>query len=697
MNRGLFLFSIICCSICIFTGCQKPVPQPQAKNGVLDLSDWDFEQKGIVQIRGDFLFEWKNFSSTTEIKGAKDYLKTPGSWNNFQYEKQKVGAVGYGTYGFQLILPKENRQNLGIQFGHVSTAYRLFVEDSLIAQVGNPQKTEEQTVPLYFEQVYLLPDFSKDTLTITLQVANFHTGYSGGIIFPPEVGSYQSLLKKYNSNVNLIFFLFGSLIIIGLYHISLFAYRPQDRSTLYFALLCLLIALRSIGTDKYNLIEYLTWYNFPVRMKVAYLSYSLSLLVLFPYFKSLFPKEVSIWVLRIGLRVTGLYSFFVLATPEVIFSSTLSYFQFFTLCSLFYALGTLILAIIRKREGAFLFLLGFLILGVGVINDILYFDLVINTGAIFPYTMFLFILIQAIMLSIRFSKSFLQTEILSKELNEMNQNLEKIVLQRTQSLKETTQILQKKNKNITDSINYAKRIQEAVLPSITKIQSFFPNSFLLFRPLSTVSGDFYWAEEIENNKVVLAVADCTGHGVPGAFISLIADSFLTQIIVSQKIYEPHKVLKLLNQYIFNALNQAESQNKDGMDIALCVIDKNSSKLEFAGARRGFLFVQEGEMQYIKGTKASLGGTKKDIDFEAHSIELKNDFYFYLFSDGYPDQFGGEDGKKFMLKKLKKLIFDNHQKPMTEQNEMLKQTLIDWMNKGEESQIDDITVLGVKLT
>ena len=697
MNRGLFYFLILFLSIFLLNGCQEPISQPEIKEGILDLSEWDFKRKGTIQIRGDYSFAWKSFQTSAEIRQSKHFITAPGNWNQHQWEGQNLESGGFATYGLQIILPKQNRKALGLHIDEIGTSYRLYIEDSLISQIGNPQKNRKETSPLFLEKIYPIPEYEKDTITLVFQVANFHTK-NGGIWYAPEIGEYQILEGVLNWEIHLDFFLLGSLVIIGFYHLGLFVYRPQERSTLYFSLLCLIIAMRTIGLSGFNLSEYWQLYVFEFREKISYLTFSLSVLVLFSYFYSLFPKESSLWVLRIGFTFIILYSLWVLISPNRLYSYTLIYFQLFTLLALIYGLGSLVLGILRRRREVLLFTLGFIILGIGTINDILHADKIINTGFVFSYTLFLFVLVQAIMLSIRFSKSFYQAETLGKELNQVNQNLENIVFKRTQSLKETTKILQTKNQNITESINYAQRIQEAFLPSISKIQSIFPDSFILFKPLATVSGDFYWAEEIDHDKIVVAVADCTGHGVPGAFMSLIAESFLRQIVVLQKIYEPNQILKLLDEYTFDALNQAENQNQDGMDISLCVIDKKNQCLQFAGARNGLIFIEEGKMQFIKGTKASLGGIKQDIDFEVHDLNIAGqDVYFYLFSDGFQDQFGGQKSKKFMLKNLRELILGNHQKSMEEQKKVLKNTLTEWMQTGDEPQIDDVTIMGVKLS
>jgi serine phosphatase RsbU (regulator of sigma subunit) len=251
-----------------------------------------------------------------------------------------------------------------------------------------------------------------------------------------------------------------------------------------------------------------------------------------------------------------------------------------------------------------------------------------------------------------------------------------------------------KNKNITDSINYAQRIQQAILPLKEDIDKSLNEYFILYKPKDIVSGDFYFYA-LQNNKVVIAVVDCTGHGVPGAFMSMIGNNLLNQIIIEKGITRPSEILNQLNRGVKRALKQ-ESENSettDGMDIALCSIDIKNRTMEYAGAMRP-LFHTSGEFNKISGDKASIGGaTNENYQFTNHELNLKQGDSIYIFTDGYVDQFGGENGKKFMTKNLKNLLAFIHQKNMNEQYQILNNTLIDWSK--EKEQVDDILVVGIK--
>ncbi|MCS6967468.1 MAG: GAF domain-containing protein [Cytophagales bacterium] len=255
--------------------------------------------------------------------------------------------------------------------------------------------------------------------------------------------------------------------------------------------------------------------------------------------------------------------------------------------------------------------------------------------------------------------------------------------------------IQKSNEKITASLNYASRIQNAMLPDPAQIAHCLPDSFVFFRPRDIVSGDFYWMQE-KNGKVLLAAVDCTGHGVPGAFMSMIGIDLLNEIVNQRGITQPDQILNLMHRRIRQALKQDVTQNRDGMDIALCMIDERAKSLAFAGARTSIVYLQNGELFEIKGNNVPIGGLQheKDRIFTCYWISLEMPTTFYLFTDGYKDQFGGENNTKLTARLFKQLLYDIHQYPAPTQKQLLADYLEKWM--GNNPQLDDILVIGVKI-
>lgn len=263
-------------------------------------------------------------------------------------------------------------------------------------------------------------------------------------------------------------------------------------------------------------------------------------------------------------------------------------------------------------------------------------------------------------------------------------------------LNEKNVLISHQKQEITDSIRYASRIQTSVLPPLERFSKLLPNSFVLFLPRDIVSGDFYWITAIENRVIVVA-ADCTGHGVPGAFMSMLGVSFLDEIVSKESIFAPNCILDKLREHIKRTLSQTgkKDEQKDGMDIALCVIDTDARKVDYSGAYNPLYLVRDGELQEFKANKMPIGIHITDNEpFTCTSVDYIPGDMFFIFSDGYADQFGGKDGKKFMSKPFKRLLTDVATLPAEEQRQRIFDAHKEW--KGDHDQVDDILVIGFRL-
>lgn len=257
-------------------------------------------------------------------------------------------------------------------------------------------------------------------------------------------------------------------------------------------------------------------------------------------------------------------------------------------------------------------------------------------------------------------------------------------------------IIEAKNKDITDSISYAKRLQDAILPSVEQLMAGFQEAFIFYKPKDIVSGDFYWCTQIDD-KIVVAVADCTGHGVPGAMMSMMGHNLLNQIVHDNNITSPSDVLTSLHAKVKTALQKSDKHSAyDGMDIALTVFNKQSQQLTFAGAFRSLVMIRNGKLTEYKGNKRGIGmETGMQMEpFTNQVIAYEDGDLFYMYSDGYSDQFGGVNGKKFMTRKFKELLQELAPKELGEQQLVIKSTFDNW--KGEYAQVDDICVMGLKV-
>ncbi|GEM_PF-2658165 len=257
-------------------------------------------------------------------------------------------------------------------------------------------------------------------------------------------------------------------------------------------------------------------------------------------------------------------------------------------------------------------------------------------------------------------------------------------------------IIEQKSNSINESITYASYIQQAYLSTDSEISSMLEDYFIFFQPRDVVSGDYYWFSHLDG-KTFLVCADCTGHGVPGAFMSLIGMESLHYIINILGITEPDLILYQMNVYIREKLKQDELPIRDGMDMSITVLDKSKNLLEFAGAKRPLVYIQNNECFYIKGDKNPIGGLQTEERFYTnHKIDISIPTSFYIFSDGYHDQAGGPYGKKFMSTAFRELLFSIAAKPMAEQKMIISDTMMKWMRQGNEDQRDDLLVIGCKV-
>jgi len=293
----------------------------------------------------------------------------------------------------------------------------------------------------------------------------------------------------------------------------------------------------------------------------------------------------------------------------------------------------------------------------------------------------------------------------------------KEIAEKSEQLGQALKKIAHQNQNITQSINYAKGIQQALLPKADQLNDYLPDSFILFKPRDIVSGDFYWFRQIDaksdifkifgmhrreeenkantaHKKLMISAVDCTGHGVPGAFMSMIGFNLLDEI-TNKGITRPDLILEEMHRGVRFTLKQKETNNQDGMDMSLCVIDQKDRTIEFAGAKNPLIYVQNNEVFQIKGDKNGIGGKSDDHNFTLTKLTIDQPTWFYIFSDGYIDQFGGDVGRKFMIKEFRDLLLQIHQLPMSEQRNILNKVIKEWMGT-KYNQIDDVLVIGFKL-
>ncbi len=295
---------------------------------------------------------------------------------------------------------------------------------------------------------------------------------------------------------------------------------------------------------------------------------------------------------------------------------------------------------------------------------------------------------------------FVVFKIRERNQKAIQEYLQRQLDERTREVVQQKEEIEVKNRDITDSLNYAQRIQASILPPIKKLHDAFTGSFVFYQPRDIVSGDFYWYEQVDENRFIIVCADSTGHGVPGAFMSMIGTTLIKDICLRSGVVRPSQVLTTLDNEVREALNQnvETTGSNDGMDIIVAEVDMRTYKFTVSSAMRPVIIYTGNEQIYVKGSRSSIGGQldedRVEKDFIDQEFNLKKGDTIYMFSDGYPDQFGGPLGRKFKMVRLKNLLRDIHDKPMDEQYNYIKSNFFLW--KEDLEQVDDVLFMGVRL-
>ena len=485
--------------------------------------------------------------------------------------------------------------------------------------------------------------------------------------------------------------IFGLLFAFSFIHLLIYLFYKRHKSNLYYSLFTFVFSLfflfptiGMIGHDP------------SVNMFVGHYIYFLIPLLLFSltrFMYSLFYDRLPkvFWALTILTVVTILVSYFFEVNNWLIIVQAAF--------GLFEAVRIIIRGLIKKQQGSKILGTGVLLF-VALISAVVIL-IIITTDGQFEFNisgvfgLLLLGLILLALLSIPLSMSVYLARVfatVNKNLEEEKEKLEARVVERTAEVILQKETIEDKNQEIIDSITYAKRIQRAILPSANLIKSCLSESFILYKPKDIVAGDFYWIEPLEDETILFAAADCTGHGVPGAMVSVVCNNAMNRAVREYSKTEPGAILDKTRDIVIQEFEKSDEEVKDGMDIALCSL--NGHKLQYAGAHNPLWIIREGEIIETKANKQPIGKFDNLEPYTTHSFYLQKGDSIYIFSDGYVDQFGGEKGKKFKAKAFRALLLSIQDKQMEEKKIIIDDAFEGW--RGNLEQIDDVCVIGVKI-
>lgn len=432
MNKAILTCCVFLTLFILPAAVSGSVQTPCAVEGVLDLRNWHLEKDGSINLSGEWEFYWKQLLEPAAFTGQEKpamtgYIDLPRPWNGYVVEGRELPAHGCATFRLRVLLP-DDKNHLGIRVNQIFHAYRLWINEKMILTGGVPAIDRVSMVP---NRSVKTGSFQADRneLQVLLQVSNFHH-FKGGIRYPLTLGVADQIAWIHNRNTAFDLFLFGSLLIMTIYHLGLFYFRRSDRSILYFGLFCFLFALRALFIGEVFISSILPDINWELQLTIEFLTYYFIIPAGALFYYSLFPKDMSRSVLRGILILGALFVLLVLLTPTRIYSQSLYAYHLYSVLSCLYVIAVLIVSTLRRREGALLFLIGIIVLIVAGFNDALLTMDLIRTVQLIHFGFFVFIFFQAYVLSTRFARAFTTVENQTEELSQLNVSYEQEIAER---------------------------------------------------------------------------------------------------------------------------------------------------------------------------------------------------------------------------------------------------------------------------
>lgn len=468
----MFITAILL-SLLSFSGCAKRSytthPIPTSKKGILDLTKWNFKNDGVIKLDGEWEFYWQTFQSHSHTKPDNEamtgYIFVPGSWNKYNIYGKILSGNGYATYCLRIKIG-ETSENLSLKIPRIFTAYSLFINGKLLTSAGKVAKSGDDMTPVYYPKIVMINTDSEE-IHLVINVSNFNHR-SGGILESIKIGTESQIIKAREDQLALELFLFGCLLIMGVYHLVLFLFRRKNLSPLYFGLYCILIAIRTIFTGEIFIVQLLPNINWEIQHKIQTLTFYAGVPVFVMFLKSIFPKEFPNKALRFSQITGSLFCLLVLFAPVRVFSIFNPVYQIVTSIVIVFTVYTFILACIRKRQGSVLLTLGGIFFVLTAINDILFLSIPFNdydisflrniivTGNLSSFGLIVLVFTQSAVIAANFSRTFTQVEVMSEKLmisdcekNELLSSLEDIVRERTIELEESNRQLNEAYHNLS--------------------------------------------------------------------------------------------------------------------------------------------------------------------------------------------------------------------------------------------------------
>lgn len=701
LKKHFLMITILTITICLplLTFNDAPVEannNPQAINGILDLTNWDWAQDGLTSLDGQWEFYWQELLSPEDFKKPDKILKrelitVPMAWNKFKIDGSELSGDGYATY--RVLINTSGDQILGLKIPRIFTSYNLWLDGELIASNGTVARDKKQMVSQYKPQVkYIKPETNQ--MEIVIQVANFRHR-SGGILESIQLGSENQISELRTRNLALELFLFGSLFIIGFYHLGLFIFRTKDKSTLYFGIYALLIAIRTVLVGEIYFINLFPNFSWELAHKLQTSAYYLGVPLLFMFLKSVYPEDVSKKIYSFIKYFAFSFTCLVLFTPAKIFTQFNPIYQLFTLLLVIpYCLYLLFTICYRKREGSYLIAVGVLILILFAINDIVFLSIVLNDtanhflrnivtrGNLSSWGLLAFVFAQSLVLAKKLSKSFTKVELMTEELQQLNEGLEEMVKERTHALETSKEQLEKTYKDLFRSEkarqNLVQNISHDLRTPLTSIKGYVSaitdeivqepvqQKKYLHRVIEKVTGLEYMVQELmELSQLEARQLKLDFTAIPvELFIKVMIEKYSLDMKTEKVEFQTNFSVQqeyLINQFIMadmdrldrvftNILNNALKHTSENGQISLkfnITEDKQKLLIEISDTGLGipekdlshiferFYKVSKARQSSQKGSGLGLAITKEIIEYHGGEIWVESEvgvgsqFFFTL--------------------------------------------------------------------
>ncbi|MBN2158329.1 MAG: SpoIIE family protein phosphatase [Spirochaetes bacterium] len=698
---------------------------PRAIKGVLDLSTWDLEKDGVIPLSGQWEFYWMRAVAHDDFlrpgpPRPDDYIE-PGSWNNFALNGTAIGGIGFATYRLKVLLDG-NSPKLALKIKDIQTSYTLYINGTLTGSVGKFGRDSGTAVPQYLPRVFdILP--APGDLEIIVNVANF-SHYKGGMSQKILLGTEEEIRELRERGLVERIFIFGVIFIMGFFHIFIYLVRKKDTSPLYIGLFCVTVAVYMLLIGEGYLVHLFPGIPWNIVMKMIVLSYFMAPPFFVMYWNSIYPAEFPKTIVRITQGIAGAFSLLVLFTRPGIFLRSLPTYNALTLIGCGYLIYVLILAAARKREGARVYLAGFILLSAAVANDILYDVGVIPTGQFISEGLFVFLFFLSMMLAVRSAWSFASIEKLSKELEtqsaellSLNVSLEHKVGERTKDLektqgelKELLSVYTEINDNLYDvtrELEHAQNTMQQDMEMAASVQERFfsmvPPSLkgwdlaFTLKPIAIVSGDCY-DFYLEGERLTgVSLFDVSGHGVASGLITMLAKSISFRHFTRNPEAELNQILKMINEELIEEIGGL------GNYISGIMLRFSGERVDYVNAGHPDIMLKSG----ATGQVETVGEGRKDfkgmflgVPFfrNAHgmlSFDMRRDDAILLYSDAIVES-SNKEGEQYGFARLLK-SFDTVSPGMSAR-EQLDRVIGDFNTfLGDATLSDDLTVIIVKKT